>query len=53
MSDYIVPGLIAYCICSLFFTGFILALFKGASDDHDNTAGAAEGAFPADRFEGR
>ena len=36
MSVYLI-GLIAYIILSLFFTGFILALFKGASDDHDNT----------------
>lgn len=42
-------ALIAYGILSVMFTLFILALFRGASDLHDDTAGAAEGAFPADR----
>lgn len=54
MTDWITTGIIAYTITSLFFTGFILALIKGGNRyQDDDDAAAIEGAFPADRFEGK
>lgn len=44
-------GLIIYGIVSVFFTLFIIGLIKGGNPDRDEEMGAAEGAFPADRFE--
>jgi hypothetical protein len=44
-------GIIIYAIISTLFTLFMIGLIKGGNPDCDEEMDAAEGAFPADRFE--